>query len=242
VCADRARQTSPDPALRCARSEENSPVPSPRIALAITALLACAVGLSGCAADWNRPHAVAVLGSPGPGFSPSATPAPESTLNPRAGSWDDIRPAAGYRVVLLTAGSDRPAKRVAAAVRSWARDEDVDLRTVDADRDHVQGIVRAIDQKPDLVISAGNALVDALALVTASHLDQQFLIVGAEVAEPTTNVTAVDWTGASFRGEGLGMSSHYDPASFTSERCGRGVRAGVAAVLTELTGVVLWID
>ena len=44
---------------------------------------------------------------------------------------------------------------------------------------------RAMDLNPDLVISAGNELVDPLALVTANHLDQQFLVVGAELAEPT---------------------------------------------------------
>ncbi|GHJ37198.1 hypothetical protein [Streptomyces sp. TS71-3] len=43
--------------------------------------------------------------------------------------------------------------------------------------------------------------------------------------------SAAGWTGASFRGEGLGMSATYDPATFTPERAGRAVRAGVAAVL-----------
>jgi hypothetical protein len=47
------------------------------------------------------------------------------------------------------------------------------------------------------VISAGNALVDALALVTASHVDQQFLVVGAQLPEPTVNVTAAIWRDAS---------------------------------------------
>ncbi len=95
---------------------------------------------------------------------------------------------------------------------------------------------------PDLIISAGNDLVDPLALVTASHLDQQFLVVGAQLAEPTHNVTAADWTGASFRGEGLGMPSAYDPATFTAERAGRAVRAGVAAVLHGITGFVIHLD
>ena len=39
----------------------------------------------------------------------------------------------------------------------------------------VDGIVEAMDLTPDLVICAGNALLDALALVTASHLNQQYL-------------------------------------------------------------------
>ena len=86
---------------------------------------------------------------------------------------------------------------------------------------------------------AGNELVDPLALVTANHLERQFLVVGAELAEPTVNVTAADWTGASFRGEGLGMPDAYNPASFTRERTGRAVRAGVAAVLNGITGIVI---
>ncbi len=215
-------------------------MPFPRLAMIAVVMVAVAA-LSGCAGDWSRPHTVSMIGAPGAGFAPTSAPAPESTVAPPPGSWDGVRPSPGYRVVLITAGDDRPARAVAEAVRSWAAADAVDLRTIDAGRDHVAGIADAIALHPDLIISAGNDLVDALALVTASHLDQQFLVVGAEVAEPTSNVTAVDWTGASFRGEGLGMSSHYDPASFTSERCGRGVRAGVAAVLTDLRGVVLWI-
>ena len=104
------------------------------------------------------------------------------------------------------------------------------------------GLTRALDLKPDLIISAGNDLVDALAVVSANHLSQQFLVVGAEVAEPTQNVTAADWSGASFRGEGLGASSTYDPASFTEQRCAAAIRAGVAAVLHNLTGIVIWLD
>ena len=95
---------------------------------------------------------------------------------------------------------------------------------------------------PDLIVSAGNDLIDPLALVTPNHLGEKFLVVGAELAEPTHNVTAVDWSGASFRGEGLGMSSTYDPGSFTAERCADAVRAGVAAVLSGLTGIVVWLD
>ncbi len=153
-----------------------------------------------------------------------------------------MHPSAGYRVVLLTSGSDKPTKTLVTAVRDWSRDEHVELRTVTADGDHINGIVLAMKMKPDLIISAGNDLVDALATVTASHLDQGFLVIGAEVAEPTQNVTAVDWTGASFRGEGLGTPSKYDPASFTTARCATAVRAGVAAVLNDLTGIVYWVD
>ncbi len=208
-------------------------------AVAMTAVLA------GCAPQpgWSSMRAApAAIGSPAAGFAPATAPAPESTHVPAPGSWDAVAAPAGYRVVLLTVGDDAPARTLVKAVEEWAAETGADLRTVRADDDMVDGAVRAMDLNPDLIISAGDALVDPLAIVTANHLDRQFLIVGAELAEPTGNVTAVDWTGAAYRGEGLGTAAAYDPASFTPERAGSAVRAGVAAVLTGLRGVVLWVD
>ncbi|MEU1082520.1 hypothetical protein ABZ368_20255 [Streptomyces sp. NPDC005908] len=220
-----------------------------RSPLRAAAVLAAVAALAtGCASadDWSRPHAAPTsVGALGPGFvDPTATPTPEATVTPRPGSWDDVHPPKGYRVVLLTAGDDRPTRSLVSAVREWAEEEDVDLRTVTADdpTGYVAAVKEAMDMGPDLVVSAGNDLVDPLAAVTPSHLGQRFLVVGAELAEPTENVTAADWSGASFRGEGLGMSSTYDPASFTEARCAAAVRAGVAAVLNGLTGIVLWLD
>jgi hypothetical protein len=201
--------------------------------------------LGGCGSsdDWSAPHAKpAAVGTLGPGFvDPKAPPAPEATITPRPGSWDAVHPSKGYRVVLLTAGEDAPTKALVGAVTKWAEQEDVSLKTVTATDPHqfIPSIRRAIDMTPDLIVCAGNALVDPLALVTANHLDRQFLVIGAELAEPTENVTAADWTGASFRGEGLGMPDAYDPGTFTHERATRAVRAGVAAVLNGITGIVI---
>jgi hypothetical protein len=212
------------------------------------ALLAAAVLIGGCGAgdDWSAPHAKpTAVGALGPGFTdPTAPPAPESTVTPRPGSWNGVHPPRGYRVVLLTAGEDAPTRTLARAVTSWADAEHASLKAVTATEpgQFISRIRNAIDLKPDLVICVGNDLVDPLALVTANHLDQQFLVIGAELAEPTGNVTAADWTGASFRGEGLGMPSAYDPATFTHERATRAVRAGVAAVLNGITGIVLRLD
>jgi len=224
----------------------------PRTALARTlasvttlGVLAFAVGCSTSDA-WSGPHAAPVaVGALGVGFvAPGATPSPEATIRPAPGSWDRVHPSAGYRVVLLSSGDDAPTRALVTAVREWAEAEHVDLRTLVAEGPHdlVPSISRAVELHPDLVVSAGNDLVDPLALVTASHLDQQFLVVGAEVAEPTHNVTAVDWSGAAFRGEGLGASSQFDPASFTATRCADAIRAGVAAVLHDLTGIVVWLS
>ncbi|MGI5493690.1 hypothetical protein [Microtetraspora malaysiensis] len=216
-------------------------------AATLAAAVATALLISGCGSgdDWSRPHAKpSAVGTPGPGFFPAASPAPEATITPRPGSWNGVRPSEGYRVVLLTTGDDPQTKTLVNAVTEWAEEENVSLKTLTATKpdQFIPRISSAIEMKPDLIISAGDDLIDPLAMVTANHLDQQFLVVGAELAEPTGNVTAADWAGASFRGEGLGMSSTYDPATFTPERAGRAVRAGAAAVLNGLTGIVIWLD
>lgn len=214
----------------------------------LAAAVATAALVSGCGSgdDWSRPHAKpTAVGALGPGFfDPAAPPAPEATVTPRPGSWDAVHPSKGYRVVLLTAGKEPRTKTLVSAVTEWAEEGHIRLKTAVATKpdQFISTISKAIDQAPDLIISAGNDLVDPLALVTPNHLNQQFLVVGAELAEPTANVTAADWTGASFRGEGLGMSSTYDPSTFTPERARRAVRAGVAAVLNGLTGIVIWLD
>lgn len=221
----------------------------PFSALAVLAVLASVAALvTGCGTgdDWSDPHPrPTAIGALGAGFvDADRRPAPEATTTPRPGSWNGVHPPRDYRVVLLTSGHDRPTRTLVTAVETWAAEEHVSLRRVTAadSADLVPSVTRALGMRPDLVISAGNDLIDPLATVTPNHLTQQFLVLGAELAEPTANVTAVDWSGASFRGEGLGMSSTYDARSFTGPRCSAAVRAGVAAVLHELTGIVVWLD
>lgn len=222
--------------------------PRLRRAAALAAAVVSTLVLSGCGSsdDWSRPHATpSAIGALGAGYvDPTAMPTPEATITPRPGSWDDVRPSPGLRVVLLTAGDDTPTRTLVSAVKEWAGSEDVSLKTVVVanPRRAFDTIDDVIAMSPDLVVTAGNQLVDPLTTVTAHHLDQQFLVLGAELAEPTANVTAASWTGASYRGEGLAMSSPYEPASFTTDRSARAVRAGIAAVLNDLTGIVVWLD
>lgn len=224
------------------------------LAVALAAPL-LALLLTGCGGDPDRTAAVPTGSSPtgapttatataGAGFAPAAPPPPAGTFTPSPGSWDGVAPEPGYRVVLLTTEEDAPTRVLSEAVRDWADEVDADLTEVEADEPHeyVARIQESAEEDADLVVTTGEGLVDALALVTASHLDRQFLVVGAELAEPTLNVTAADWTGASYRGEGLGRPSTHDPASFTLERAARAVRAGVTTVLTGLNGTVVWLD
>ena len=215
---------------------------------ALLGVATLAVVVSGCASpdSSSKRHAerraIGVLGS---GFvDPEKPPPPEGMIRPRPGSWDGVHPPPGYRVVLLTAGDDAATTTLVTAVKQWAKAEHVRLETVvTTEAKAVDGIVEAMNLTPDLVVCAGHALVDALALVTASHLDQQFLVVGAQLPEPTVNVTAAIWHGAASRGgEVLDTASSFDPDSFTPEHASAAIRAGVASVLSDLTGIVIWLD
>jgi hypothetical protein len=216
-----------------------------RLLQAVGTTAAIALLATGCASadDWSQPRAAAPtpIGALGAGFVPSVKPSPEATITPRRGSWDGVHPPKDYRVVLLTAGDDPQTTTLVTAVEAWATQEHVSLKTVNGSGDHIARIGAAMDLQPDVIVAAGNDLVDPLAMVTPNHLDQQFLVLGAELAEPTGNVTAADWTGASFRGEGLGASSAYDPTTFTPARAAAAIRAGSASVLTGHTGIVIWL-
>jgi hypothetical protein len=194
--------------------------------------------------DDNLSHHPTTYGTPGPGY-PTATapPPPAGTFTPSPNAWDPVHPPAGFTVTLVAAAHDPQAAVTAASVRAWAREESADLTVtmVAKPADNLVDLSRAIRAKPDLIMTAGDSLVDAMALVTASATDTRFLILGAEIAEPTDNVTAVDWLGAGYRGEGLGKPATHRPASFTPDRTLRAVRAGVAAVLTNWSGLVVWI-
>jgi hypothetical protein len=216
---------------------------------AVSAASALAVLLSGCGtADvWSGQRADSrPIGTLAPGFTDAAAPpAPEATITPRAGTWDAVHPPQGYRVVLLTVDDDAASATLAAAVEDWAADEGVSLRTVavtELDRS-VDGIVEAMELEPELIISAGAALVDPLAVVTANHLDRQFLLVGAQLPEPTGNVTAAIWEGASSRGSELdaGLPTN-ESAPVAPEQADTALRAGVASVLSGITGIVVWLD
>jgi hypothetical protein len=174
-------------------------------------------------------------------FGADPSPSPEATISPEPGSWDGVTPASGYRVVLISAGGDDATATLAAAVAEWSKREGVELRvlTASGNDEVVARLADAVAATPDLVIGAGDGVVDMFARVTPQRLEQQFLIVGAEVPEPTDNVTSVIWPGATFRGTGLVTAGSLDPASVTASRAADAVSAGVANVLGGRPGIVI---
>lgn len=221
----------------------------PAVPLLATALcVAAALTLSGCA-----PTVPAPAGTPGATPDPSlqplgagflgsvATPTPEATIDPEPGSWSGVEPPAGYEVVLITAGDDTATTTLATGVTRWAEQREVELTTLTATGDdevHTQ-LLRAIEKSPDLIVGAGAGVVDVFSLITAQSLHQQFLLVGAELPEPTGNATSVVWNGASFRGTGISTDDDSVASSVTPARASDAVSAGVASVLHGLTGIVL---
>ncbi len=233
----------------------NRSTPRPRRRL-WGALPLCAVGvmlaaLSGCAAPGitavvtPSPSTAALsadLTPLGDGFlGDNPSPSPEATVTPEDGSWDGVEAPEGYRAVLITSGTDAATTVLVSAVREWAERDGVVLDTTAAAHDDEveDAIDDAVASGADLVLGAGSGVIDVFALITGQYLDQQFLIVGAELPEPTENVTSVVWPGATFRGTGLSAASDQDVATFTPERASRAVSAGVASVLHGVTGIVI---
>jgi hypothetical protein len=219
----------------------------PALALvSATVLTALAVSTTGCgiADDWSAPRASATVPGnlPASFIAPDALPSPAATITPQPDSWDGVAPASGYRVVLLEADYDRASAELAAGARSWAERSGASVESVrvpSADGE-VAAIIEAMDLDADLIVSVSPTLVDALALVTASHLDEQFLLLGAQLPEPTENVTAAVWSGASTRGSEVAnpAGSDEEPA-YTAENADRAIAAGAAAVAHGLTGIVI---
>lgn len=211
------------------------------------AALCLALTLAACGASTDAARHGDDVASPPPltGFAArfvgsAHQPAPEATVRPTPGSWDGVVVPEGYTVVLIARGNDATTTTLTAAVERYADAHGVDLTVLPAaDDDEVeQRIDEAVADAPDLVVGVGDGVVDVFSLITAQYLDTDFLLVGAQLPEPTHNVTAVTWPGAEFRGTGLGNDG-VDPAAVTPERAGEALSAGVASVLHDLTGIVV---
>ncbi|GAA2247483.1 BMP family ABC transporter substrate-binding protein [Herbiconiux moechotypicola] len=217
--------------------------PGRHLAGSATAALAVLLLVTGCTAASQAVSSASPTPSPlGEGFlGGNPSPSPEATITPEAGSWAGVAVPRGYRVTLVAATADETAEQVVAATEEWAERDGVELDVVTAaDGDEVESaIVDATTARVDLVLGAGAGIVDVFSLISAQHLDQRFLVVGAELPEPTENVTSVIWPGASFRGSGISGDDAVDPASYTPDRVAAGLSAGVAAVVHGITGIVI---
>ena len=241
-------------------------VPGPvtrRTALATAVVVAVAAALvlflttRTDAMDWSTSHPVPrAEGRLDPGFHAPGVDSFYSSqvVNPDPQTWTRVRPSSDYRVLVLASGKDpRTAQNpqvaiLVDAVEKWAKAEHrvkLKLRYLDDPNGYLQGIDDAAAQDhADLIITAGNDLVEPVAAVSANYAGekpQQFLVLGAEVAEPTANIAASDWEGSAYLGEGLPEAHFYHPSAVTPSRAYAALRAGAAAVLSGYRSVIVRI-
>lgn len=196
--------------------------------------VAVALALAGC----SGAAAQSSSADPEPA-APSVVPG--GTTTALAGAGSTVTPPAGYDVVVVADPGDPLAAGLQQAVEVWAQEVGAQVSTSAAtDEDEVYAaLLAAVQRHPDLVVGAGNGVVDQLAMVSPQVLDQEFLVLGAQLSEPTDNVTAVVWAGASFRGSGFSAPEDSTATTVTAERAAEAVDAGVATVLADETGVVV---
>ena len=207
--------------------------------------------------NWSSPHQTPhATGRLDDGFHAPDVKAFYSSqiVKPDPETWNKLRPSGDYRVLLLAAGRDERTPKdpqvaiLVGAARKWAEAEDrvrLKVRYLSDPSSFIQNLDDAAKRDhADLIVTAGNSLVEPVASVSANYAGehpQQFLVLGAEVAEPTTNIAATDWAGSAFLGEGLDEALYYDPAAVTATRAYAALRAGAAAVLSGYTSVIVRI-
>lgn len=108
-----------------------------------------------------------------------------------------------------------------------------DAASVDA------AFAQALAAEPHIVVGLGAGAVDVFAYNSSQWLDQDFLLLGAQVAEPTSNVAAVIWDGATSRGSGAPADDELDDTAVTASRAAEAASVGLATVMSGESGIVL---
>lgn len=170
--------------------------------LACAAALAASLGLAACSPD-DAPQ--------------SEQPPAERELATGATLQADPRtaqpvPLAGQRIEVVVAGYDSPDAQltVANVLVEQAAGAQVDVRTASTPAEANRLLDTAVDSGPLAVVVIGPALIGSADLLSAQALDQRFVVLGGQMAEPTDNVQAVVWPGADGRAALAGETRTFD--------------------------------
>ncbi|MFD2795150.1 hypothetical protein ACFS27_16450 [Promicromonospora vindobonensis] len=196
-------------------------------------LVALAALSSGCSASDDvvpEPTGAAHEIVPEPGRTIEAPPASISGLD-------------GYQIAAIIPDASAASAALLSASRAVVSENGANLHEFPVDEDGEDPVGAALDRalamRPDLIVGLGDGVVDVFSFESAQRLDQQFLIVGAQLAEPTDNVAAVVWDGATSRGSAASSDGELDDASITEERGEDAFEAGLASIQDGITGAVL---
>lgn len=227
----------------------HTPHPSlvPRVTLITAAVL---VGtLSGCSSAESAPalptSTSSATSSAAAELAPQQVPVPGSTVAASAIAVPDDIPADLSVTVVAPEVTGVAAADTAATIAELRSLTDVhgassisflpaesepDVPAVHVDGDAL--LLSALAERPDVIVVLGESILTELDGVSASNLDQQFVLLGAQLPEPTANVTAVVWPGADVR-LADGISPEIAPRALQA------LQAGLSAVASDSTGIVL---
>lgn len=194
--------------------------------IGVAACLAAAV-LTGCSAE-------------APASTPSVVPEPGRTIE--ATAPETAGDLAGMRLAAVVP-DDAAAETLLAAARRIAEAGGAEWEEFPAAQPGEEGVAAALSDAEaagaDVVIGLGAGAAEAFTYETPQLLAQDFLLVGAQLAEPTDNVTAVIWDGATSRGSAAPADGELDDGAVTPERGEDAVAAGLASIRDDATGIVL---
>ena len=168
--------------------------------------------------------------------SAEVLPVPGRTI---AAAPTDIGDLNGYRIAVVIPDTSDASERLLAAAREVASSAGADLVELPADLTGADPVGAALEEAlaadADLVVGLGDGVIGVFDIETGKALDQQVLVIGGQLAEPTENVTAVIWPGATAR-------EASDDAAVTVERGVDALAAGIASIREGVSGVVLSLD
>ena len=169
----------------------------------------------------------------------SATrPSPGATLPPVAAPPASADRLASFTVRIVAADDTLSASGTAAAIafaEQNGADVEASVSAAGDDDAFAAHLAEAVAAAPSVIVTVGPNAVDLVDSASANNLGQLFLLVGAQLPEPTANVTAAVWPGADSRG--TVPMAETSPAAFAAH-VDAGLEAGFAAILADETGYV----
>ncbi len=189
--------------------------------------------LAGCGASDPAPGADHAADQAEDAYAPVPEPGRTIEATPPAEAVD----VSGWRIAVVVPDGDTATQTLLSAVGESADRYGAHVEEFGGDVD--VAFADALDADADVVIGLGEGTSDVFAYEASQWLDREFLILGAQAAEPTDNVTAVIWEGATSRGSGAPADGDLDPEGVTAARAADAVAAGLESVAGGVTGIVL---
>ena len=152
--------------------------------------------LAGCGASDPAPGADHAADQAEDAYAPVPEPGRTIEATPPAEAVD----VSGWRIAVVVPDGDTATQTLLSAVGESADRNGAHVEEFGGDVD--VAFADALDADADVVIGLGEGTSDVFAYEASQWLDREFLILGAQAAEPTDNVTAVIWEGATSRGSG----------------------------------------